>query len=461
MSQLASNASPLSIATNPSTGGITNSNNGRRPDTKDMSPISGRIIKVFSSLPIKSSFTLSDQIGEGTFSTVYLAKRVGIGRGFSSLALKHLVPTSKPGRIMMEARCMQVADGHPNVVQLVGLWRVGGDVVIAMPYIQHCSFIDLVATVELEEVKLFIANLLAALEHIHKLGIVHRDIKPSNFLYDRQRKKFSLVDFGLAQWEQELQLGGRAAKRKGEEVEGGSNKKSRPPLVEVDAKLNCSPRARIIREHKSPGVRRSPRKIISPGGGGGGDFHQIQLASPSEVPKQRLSFGTPTKQSVTMPPMRCSPRKLSMSTRPGMSKLTITANSIVSPDCSTPSSTLHRVPSFTMLEPSGHSQPTDFPGRTPLLRASVTSHCSSAILRPDLATPRPSSGPAPSSLSVSCSCPGQLSVCPACLNLPHLHAARAGTPGFRPPEVLLKFPTQTVAVDMWAVGVILLSILSR
>lgn len=54
-----------------------------------------------------------------------------------------------------------------------------------------------------------------------------------------------------------------------------------------------------------------------------------------------------------------------------------------------------------------------------------------------------------------------MSICPACLSLPHLHAARAGTPGFRPPEVLLKCQTQTVAVDMWAVGVILLSILAR
>ena len=36
-----------------------------------------------------------------------------------------------------------------------------------------------------------------------------------------------------------------------------------------------------------------------------------------------------------------------------------------------------------------------------------------------------------------------------------------GTPGFRPPEVLMKFEHQTTAVDMWAAGVILLCILSR
>jgi cell division control protein 7 len=40
-------------------------------------------------------------------------------------------------------------------------------------------------------------------------------------------------------------------------------------------------------------------------------------------------------------------------------------------------------------------------------------------------------------------------------------APRAGTPGFRPPEVLLKYPHQTTAVDMWSAGVILLCLLSK
>jgi len=450
VSQLASTASPYSHNTVNSTGkGMDN----HACDAGEGSPVTGRVTRVFSSLPISSNFVLSEQIGEGTFSTVYLAKRCSTMQGrHNSLALKHLVPTSKPGRIMMEAKCMKAATGHPNVVELVGLWRVGGDVVLAMPYIQHCRFIDLVASMELEEVKLYMANLLSALAHIHKLGIIHRDIKPSNFLYDRQNKKFSLVDFGLAQWEHELQAGARGSKRKAEELEVGASKKARAPLAET-TKLNCSPKARILREHKSPGVRRSPRKMLSPGGDG-----HTEVFSPTEVPKQRLSFGTPSK---TMSPIRCSPRKLSITSRPGISKLTITANSILTPDCSTPSSTLQRVPSFTMLEPSGLSQTTDFTGRTPLLRASMTSHCSSTLPRPDLPTPRPPGSSGHTTPSLSCTCPGQLSVCPSCLALPHLHAARAGTPGFRPPEVLLKCQTQTVAVDMWAVGVILLSILSR
>ena len=61
----------------------------------------------------------------------------------------------------------------------------------------------------------------------------------------------------------------------------------------------------------------------------------------------------------------------------------------------------------------------------------------------------------------TCNCYGMAKVCSKCLNRKAQRAPRAGTPGFRPPEVLLKFEHQTTAVDIWAAGVILLCILSR
>jgi cell division control protein 7 len=42
-----------------------------------------------------------------------------------------------------------------------------------------------------------------------------------------------------------------------------------------------------------------------------------------------------------------------------------------------------------------------------------------------------------------------------------MKASRAGTRGFRAPEVLFKVAHQTVAIDVWSVGVILLTMLSR
>ena len=488
-SQLASTASPHSAATRP--GSEVKPGAAR-------SPLSARVRTLFLGLPISSRFSLCEQIGEGTFSTVYLAQDSATRQ--HQLALKHLVPTSKPARIMMEAKCMKAALGHPNVVQLVGVWRVGGDVILAMPYIHHCKFIDLVAKIELEEVKLYIANLLSALEHIHKLGIIHRDIKPSNFLYDRQKKKFSLVDFGLAQLESELQGGAGGSSGKGGGAGGtkrklespgdlqtqltASSKKPRPPLGEATSKqLNCarSPRAeRLVREHRSPGLRRSPRKLINLGdqlAENLGTAATTPHSATMELPK-RLNFGGTTPRKGVTPrstPVRCSPRKLSLTSNKagGISTLKIANNSIISPDLSTattPSPSFSRSQSFTLLEPSQASQHSSLAtdaataGRTPMLRASVTSHCSSVLPRP-LDTPAAPATPTPGQHAgtghVSCTCPGQLTVCSACLALPHLHAARAGTPGFRPPEVLLKCRTQTVAVDIWAAGVILLSIMSR
>ncbi|KAL5278236.1 CDC7 family protein [Megaselia abdita] len=60
-----------------------------------------------------------------------------------------------------------------------------------------------------------------------------------------------------------------------------------------------------------------------------------------------------------------------------------------------------------------------------------------------------------------CYCYGKSQVCKICLLRREMHATRAGTPGYRPPEVLLKHQMQNTSVDIWAVGVIFLTIMSR
>lgn len=60
-----------------------------------------------------------------------------------------------------------------------------------------------------------------------------------------------------------------------------------------------------------------------------------------------------------------------------------------------------------------------------------------------------------------CHCYGKNMYCNMCVIKKEISASREGTPGFRPPEVLLKYPDQTTAVDIWAVGIIFISILSK
>ena len=51
-------------------------------------------------------------------------------------------------------------------------------------------------------------------------------------------------------------------------------------------------------------------------------------------------------------------------------------------------------------------------------------------------------------------------VCNVCCSRPSQETPRDGTPGFRAPEVLMKSPDQSAAVDVWSAGVTMLCILS-
>jgi serine/threonine protein kinase len=137
-------------------------------------------------------------------------------------------------------------------------------------------------------------------------------------------------------------------------------------------------------------------------------------------------------------------------------------------------SSLKKTSSFTMLDPtSGIPSPGD---NTPRMQASLTSRQSYSN-RGDFTQQRPVAPmnggrrsmayrlkpTTPTMLEVyKCLCFGKSTYCTRCNHIrPHQKVARAGTPGFRPPEVLLKSEHQSTAVDIWAAGVIFLCMLSR
>ncbi|VDM54422.1 unnamed protein product [Angiostrongylus costaricensis] len=60
-----------------------------------------------------------------------------------------------------------------------------------------------------------------------------------------------------------------------------------------------------------------------------------------------------------------------------------------------------------------------------------------------------------------CGCSSFSEVCDSCRELPVKHVNKAGTPGYRAPEVLLRFDEQTTEIDVFAAGITMLSFLMK
>lgn len=381
---------------------------------------------------IDNIFNIHRKIGHGTFSSVFLGslkcqERFPVERK-KLYAIKHVVPTSHPSRIERELRCMKQIGGACNVVGVDLCLRRQESVAFVMPYIAHDQFHQYYDKMSPAETQLYMKNLLVALKRVHEFQVIHRDVKPSNFLYNRKQQKFLLVDFGLAQ--------DISNKRAIKEV--GTNAGQTVPAEDKTGKRRLSGVAGD--EGNQQGNEQKKIKIsddnlensTTPVGAEHGGIVQQQ---PPPV------FKTPLKQSNQI----ISPMKLS----------NITKDLYSSPLVRQVKSTVLGISTNIKAAQRQQQQQQGIASAV----APIPPKTGTGGTRNHFTTTS-STGSAPKS-DVVCECFGKSQVCNICLVKKEMQASRAGTPGYRPPEVLLKYADQTTVVDVWAAGIMFLSILSR
>ncbi|XP_051713482.1 cell division cycle 7-related protein kinase isoform X1 [Oryctolagus cuniculus] len=366
------------------------------------------IEKLYEAVPqLGNVFKIKDKIGEGTFSSVYLATaQLQVGPE-EKIALKHLIPTSHPIRIAAELQCLTVAGGQDNVMGVKYCFRKNDHVVIAMPYLEHESFLDILNSLSFQEVREYMFNLFRALKRIHQFGIVHRDVKPSNFLYNRRLKKYALVDFGLAQGTHDTKI----------------------ELLKF-----------VQSETQQESCTQNKSHVIM--------GNKISLSG--QAPKE-LDQRSPTKTSIKRP---CTNAQIQIKQgkdgKEGSVGLSVQRSVFGERNFNIHSSISHESPPVKLIKPS---KSVDVLSRK---LATKKKTISTKVMNSGVMRKTASSCPT----NLTCDCYATDKVCSICLSRRQQVAPRAGTPGFRAPEVLTKCPNQTTAIDMWSAGVIFLSLLS-
>jgi eukaryotic-like serine/threonine-protein kinase len=90
---------------------------------------------------------------------------------------------------------------HPNVVRIFDLGIADDHAYIAMEYFPRGDLRARIAKgIEPAQALQYLAQMAAALQVVHEVGVLHRDLKPGNMM-ERSDGSLALIDFGLAKHE--------------------------------------------------------------------------------------------------------------------------------------------------------------------------------------------------------------------------------------------------------------------
>ncbi|XP_041457758.1 cyclin-dependent kinase 17-like isoform X2 [Lytechinus variegatus] len=145
------------------------------------------------------TYTKLDKLGEGTYATVFK----GRSRLTDNLvALKEIRLEHEEGAPCTAIREVSLLKGlkHNNIVTLHDIVHTEKSLTLVFEYLEKDlkQYMDDCGSImNMNNVKLFLFQLLRGLAYCHKRQVLHRDLKPQNLLIN-EKGELKLADFGLA-----------------------------------------------------------------------------------------------------------------------------------------------------------------------------------------------------------------------------------------------------------------------
>ncbi|KAI9501901.1 kinase-like domain-containing protein, partial [Coemansia spiralis] len=155
----------------------------------------------------KQSYLLADHLGKGAFAQVRVAINRVTGERFAAKIIDRNRITQLEKRKKMDEN-FQIETSilsrvrHPAIVQVHGVFREHDYLYLVLDLASDGELFDEIVRREFlseDDARRVLLQLLLAIRHLNRLGIVHRDIKLENILLeDKKSLRIKLADFGLA-----------------------------------------------------------------------------------------------------------------------------------------------------------------------------------------------------------------------------------------------------------------------
>ena len=148
---------------------------------------------------INNRYRIIKELGYGGFGTTYLAED---NQNYALCAVKKLNPQVADFKtaeklFKREADTLIRLQHVAQVPKFIDYFKTDGYVYIVEEYIEGTSLEDAIYHHwNIENIVIFLWDILSILQLLHEKNIVHRDIKPSNLIQRQKDYKFTIIDFG-------------------------------------------------------------------------------------------------------------------------------------------------------------------------------------------------------------------------------------------------------------------------
>ena len=147
------------------------------------------------------SFIAHKLLGKGSFGEVYLVEKINTKKLYAMKVVSKTTIMSQNliKYVISERKVLSNAD-HPFIVKLHYAFQTSAKLFLVLDY---CPGGDLAIQLRKEKkfteerAKIYIMEILLALEYLHNKGIIFRDLKPDNVVIDKNGHAL-LTDFGLS-----------------------------------------------------------------------------------------------------------------------------------------------------------------------------------------------------------------------------------------------------------------------